>query len=125
MLAYTRREALRRDTRITLIKTTPEQDKRILQILNNYTSKSGYIDNCARRTMNALDALHQDLDIINQTLITKSATLPLEVEQNSIKYMNFFGGNRYTINKINSKQVADNLQLKTDFKIFDNIYGKF
>jgi RHS repeat-associated protein len=56
---YISREAPRRDTTITIIKTTPEQDKAALNSLIKQDTKGGintYPDNCAARTNVAMDA---------------------------------------------------------------------
>jgi RHS repeat-associated protein len=56
---YLSREAPRRDTAITIIKTTPEQDKAALDALMMQDSKGAinlYPDNCSARSNAALDA---------------------------------------------------------------------
>jgi RHS repeat-associated protein len=56
---YVTREAPRRDTTITIIKTTPEQDKAAVEALLKQDEKGGvqdYPDNCARRANAGLDA---------------------------------------------------------------------
>jgi RHS repeat-associated protein len=57
---YIEREAPRRDTTISIIRTTPEQDKAVVEsILKQDAERGGidkYPDNCALRTNKALDA---------------------------------------------------------------------
>lgn len=57
LAAYIKREAPRRNTKIYIIKTTPEQDAAAVASLRRYTKSLGIMsDNCSSRSNAALDA---------------------------------------------------------------------
>jgi uncharacterized protein RhaS with RHS repeats len=57
LTAYLQREAARRNSNVIVIKTTPEQEKAILEYLRKHKDDvNSYPDNCAGRTSNALKA---------------------------------------------------------------------
>ncbi len=119
LIEYVRREATRRYTRLTLIKTSPEQDLKIINVLNKQTSQSGYIDNCATRIGRALDVLYNDLTFWQKLIVGDNGILPISVESRAVGFMDVLGGKRYKIDKVKSLLEAENLVLISELEKFE------
>jgi hypothetical protein len=102
---YLRRESPRRNTVVTVIQTTPEQDAKVLEYLRRFpnTTLPGdlasnlYDDNCSVRSNNALDAAGVPYPIIVDPGRGQVTTIPGSFPGSAGWRARYAGGTSYPI----------------------------